>query len=126
MILTSNFYHLGSIPQAFAISRGVPRGWTGRRYPPLAPSQKAFKIKEEGVFLKVYRAETLDKLDPYAVIKDMGGDDFVMLCWERPSEFCHRRVVAAWIRKHTGLLIEEFNPKLRRHAEWLRRMREGK
>jgi hypothetical protein len=26
------------------------------------------------------------------------------------------------MRKHTGVLVEEFNPKLRGHVEWLREM----
>ena len=32
MIFTSNFKIAGHLPQAVAISLGVPRGWTGRRY----------------------------------------------------------------------------------------------
>ena len=54
------------------------------------------------------------------VIREMGGDNFVMVCWEPPGDFCHRRVVAAWLRKYTGVLVEEFIPTMRRHAEWLR------
>ena len=73
-------------------------------------------------FTKLYKAEVLDRLDPMRVIREMGGDDFIMCCWEPPGEFCHRRVVAAWMRKETGLLIEELNTKLRRHQEWLREM----
>ena len=53
------------------------------------------------------------------VIRDLGGDNFIMCCWEPPGEFCHRRVVAAWLRKHTGVLMEEFIPSHKRHAEWL-------
>ena len=37
MIFTSNFKIAGNLPQAVAISLGVPRGWTGRRYKALAP-----------------------------------------------------------------------------------------
>jgi uncharacterized protein (DUF488 family) len=73
-------------------------------------------------FIALYRAQVLDKLDPMQVIRDLGGDNFILLCWEAPGEFCHRRVVAAWLRKCTGVLVEEFNPKLRGHVEWLREM----
>ena len=37
MIFTSNFKIAGRLPQAVAISLGVPRGWQGRRYKALAP-----------------------------------------------------------------------------------------
>jgi hypothetical protein len=76
-------------------------------------------------FIPLYRAQVLDKLDPMRVITDLGGDNIVMVCWEAPGEFCHRRVVAAWLRKHTGVLVEEFNPKRRGHVEWLREMQEA-
>ena len=72
------------------------------------------------IFTRLFKAEVLDKLDPMKVIRDLGDDNFIILCWEPPGEFCHRRVVAAWLRKHTGVLIEEFIPSHKRHAEWLR------
>ena len=50
---------------------------------------------------------------PGRCLLELGGDDFVMLCWEQPGEFCHRLVVAAWLQKELGVVVEEFNPKLR-------------
>ena len=123
MIFTSNFKIAGRLPQAVAISRGIPRGWQGRRCKALAPPRDLIKIMEPERFIPLYRAQVLDKLDPMKVIRDLGGDNFIFLCWEPPGEFCHRRVVAAWMRKQTGVLIEELNTKLRRHQEWLREMR---
>ena len=122
MIFTSNFKIAGRLPQAVAISRGIPRGWQGRRCKALAPPRDLIKIMEPERFIALYRAQVLDKLDPMKVIRDLGGDNFIMLCWEAPGEFCHRRVVAAWLRKCTGVLVEEFNQKLRGHVEWLREM----
>lgn len=119
MIFTSNFKIAGHLPQAVAISRGIPRGWQGRRYKALAPPRDLIKIMEPERFIPLYRAQVLDRLDPMQVIREMGGDNFIMLCFEPPGEFCHRRVVAAWLRKHTGVLIEEFIPSSKRHAEWL-------
>ena len=37
---TSNFKTAGHLSQAVAISLGVPRGWTGRRYTRLAPNRR--------------------------------------------------------------------------------------
>jgi hypothetical protein len=125
MIFTSNFKIAGHLPQAVAISAGVPRGWTGRRYTKLAPNRRLVKIMDPTIFTRLYKAEVLDKLDPMQVIRDLGGDNFILLCWEAPGEFCHRRVVAAWLRKHTGVLIEELIPSHKRHAEWLRGLQAG-
>ena len=124
MIFTSNFKIAGNLPQAVAISLGVPRGWTGRRYSVLAPSRRLIKIMDPQTFTKLYKAEVLDRLDPMRVIREMGGDDFIMCCWEPPGEFCHRRVVAAWMRKHTGVLVQEFNTN--RHAGLLAGTLEGR
>ena len=125
MIFTSNFKIAGYLPQAVAISLGVPRGWQGFRYLALVPPRALIKIMDPETFIPLYRTQILDRLDPYKIIRDLGSDDFVMLCWEAPGEFCHRRVVAAWLRKHTGILVEELNPKLRRHQDWLREMTGG-
>jgi len=125
LILTSNFKTASHLPGAVAISRGVPRGFVGRRYMPLAPSRKLIKIVNPSQFVQAYRLEVLDKLDPQKVLQDLGGDNFIMLCWESAGEFCHRQMVAAWLRKLTGAVIDEFNPKLRRHDAWLRQMRGG-
>jgi len=122
MIFTSNFKIAGHLPQAVAISLGVPRGWRGRRCTVLAPSRRLIKIMDPTTFTRLYKAEVLDKLDPMKVIRDLGGDNFILLCWEAPGEFCHRRAVAAWLRKHTGVVVEEFTPRLRRHKEWLKEM----
>ncbi len=124
-IFTSNFKIAGHLPQAVAICRGLPRGWKGRAYKPLAPSWKLVKAGlSQEPFIKAYRAEVLDKLDARQVLQDLGGGDFVMLCWEPPGEFCHRRVAAAWLEKELGMEVPELNPKLRGHQEWLRKMQE--
>ena len=122
MILTSNFKLAGHLPQAVAISLGVPRGLRGARCTVLAPPRPLIKIMDPETFIPLYKAQVLDKLDPHKIIKDLGGDNFLLLCWEDPGVFCHRRVVAAWMQKEAGVLVEEFNPKLKRHQDWLREM----
>lgn len=85
-----------------AISTSVPRGWSGRRYPALAPSwslvndYKASRI-DEAEYARRYYSEVLSKLDPLKVAADLGADA-VLLCWER-SGFCHRMLVLDWLRK---------------------------
>jgi len=124
MIFTSNFKIAGHLPQAVAISQGIPRGWQGKRYKTLAPPWSLVKLTDNTQFIRLYKAQVLDRLDASQVLNDLGGDNFLLLCWEAPGEFCHRRVVAAWLQKELGLVVEEINPKLKRHAAWLREIQE--
>ena len=108
---TSNFARSGSHPRAVAISRTRPRGWTGRIYEPLAPPWRLLaealsgEIDEEE-YTRRYREEVLSKLDPAAVRADL-GEDAVLLCWERPGAFCHRRLVAGWFEEKLGVSVPE-------------------
>ena len=95
MIFTSNFKIAGHLPQAVAISLGVPRGWTGRRYTRLAPNRRLVKIMDPTIFTRLYKAEVLDKLDPMKVIRDLGGDNFIMLLLGAPGR---SSVIAGWWR----------------------------
>jgi uncharacterized protein (DUF488 family) len=74
------------------------------------------------MFTRLYKTQVLDKLDARQVLQDLGDDDVVLLCWEPPGGFCHRRVVAAWLKKELGLEVPELDLKLRGHQEWRRKM----
>ena len=108
---TSNFARSGSHPRAVAISRTQPRGWTGRAYEPLAPpwrllqAAKSGEIDEEE-YTRSFREEVLSKLDPARVYADL-GEDAILLCWEKPGAFCHRRLVAEWFEKELGVSVPE-------------------
>ena len=36
------------------------------------------------------------------------GDNVVLLCWESPEKFCHRHILADYINKNSGVVVEEF------------------
>jgi hypothetical protein len=93
VIFTSNFKTAGHLSQAVAISLGVPRGWTGRRYTRLVPNRRLVKIMDPTIFTRLYKSEVLDKLDPMKVIRDLGDDNFI-LCWEPSAS----SVIAGWWR----------------------------
>ena len=103
---TSNFARNSKDPNAVAISQGVPRWYKGRRYMPLAPSRELIKIEDEQLFRPLYDKQVLSKLDPQQVYADL-GPDAIMLCWESPGKFCHRRVVAEWLEKALDIKIDE-------------------
>lgn len=95
MIQTSNFARAAKLENAVAICRGVPKWFKGARYEALAPSWALIKEKDERQYTRRYQAEVLDKLNPLQVRNDLEGK--ILLCWEPPGEFCHRRLVAEWL-----------------------------
>jgi uncharacterized protein (DUF488 family) len=48
----------------------------------------------------------LDKLDPGEVAYELGSEA-VLLCWEAPGRFCHRRLVATWLEEALGVDVPE-------------------
>lgn len=133
MIYTSYFAGMKSMDQfrdhviPVAICRGVPEWYTGARYAKLAPSWELVKEWKAdprnddyfGIKRKQYDAEVLSKLDPKQVVKDFqrlfpGGEPLweskryhvVLMCYERPTDFCHRHFVAQWLTEN-GYPCEE-------------------
>ena len=51
-----------------------------------------------------YKMETLDRLNP-ELVGDMLQNK-VLLCYEKSTDFCHRHIVAAWLRFY-GYEVEE-------------------
>ena len=102
MIQTSYYQKSGSLPNAVGISQGVPKWYTGALYKKLAPPWEIVKIENEATFRRLYHEMVLSHLNPVHVADDLEGK--VLLCWELPGQFCHRRLVAEWLEKN--LLIE--------------------
>jgi hypothetical protein len=108
-VKTSNFSRICRQPNDFgrisvSIALKAPDWYRGRRYPALAPRRAMLKMDEA-----TYRVEyqkILDKLDPRKVFADL-GKEAILLCWEAPGKFCHRRLVAEWLEKHLGVDVPE-------------------
>ena len=108
---TSNFWHFSrepGDPRIVSISTGNPEWFQGRRYPALAPRWNMLKM-DEATYREEYR-KILDKLDPQKVFDDL-GEDAILLCWEKPGAFCHRRLVAEWLEEKLGVKVPEFVPE---------------
>jgi len=90
-----------------------PLDWTGAQYLPLAPNRQTFYAKkaneiDEKEYEKIYREETLSKLDPQKIYDRFFNN--VLLCWEPPGEFCHRLIVSKWIFENLGIKVPEWQP----------------
>ena len=86
-----------------------PTWFIGDSYPDLFPRwsflQQYFKDHDEDAYVVAYYDQILSKLDPNKVFTDL--KDKTLLCWEKSGEFCHRRIVAEWLRINLGISVPE-------------------
>ena len=110
-LFTSSFARAGREEKAISISRGKPRGWTGKTFDTLAPNWDWVKNFRAGIwnwgkYTEVYE-EMLSELDAENITLAL-GNGAIMLCFCSVTE-CHRRLVSAWIERETGLIVPEWN-----------------
>jgi hypothetical protein len=110
-LFTSNFARAGRLPEAVSISRGKPKGWSGRTFDLLAPEWLWIKNYQRGVWNWNQYADAynglLSELDAANICAAL-GDGAVMLCFcDVPSQKCHRELVSRWLLRECGLVIPE-------------------
>ena len=95
---------------AVSIAGKSPPWYHGREYKKLAPKfwffEKYKRDGDEGFYTYQYREEVLSHLDTEEVYNDL-GQDAVLLCWEKPGEFCHRNIVAEWLTNSLNIEVIE-------------------
>ena len=62
---------------------------------------------------KRYRAEVLSIFKDINILINRisyisGGKDVALCCYEKPSDFCHRHIVAKWLEEQAGIEVKEF------------------
>ena len=125
MIYTSYFAKLKSLPEhiiPISICGKVPDWYKGLQYNKLAPRYDFFvKWKENhdnDYYVKCFQEQVLDKLDARKVLEELDGmlvmqaldgnytgdpmltPRMALVCYEKPSDFCHRHLVADWFNKN--------------------------
>ena len=103
--------------EPIAISGKVPDFYNGLTYPDFAPRYSAFQMwKDEEItnekYIELYRThlDTVIKgiirtdFEPYS----KEGKDCVLLCYEKSGDFCHRHILADWLRENFGFEVREF------------------
>lgn len=81
----------------------------------MAPSVDIFmdykRTGDAEQFTKSYNEQILARLDPHyiatALRRWVGDKDFALVCYEKSSDFCHRHLVADWL-KTAGYDVVEF------------------
>ena len=96
-----------------SIAIKAPSWFTGPSYPYLYPKWsflKQYKIDgDEVAYTKAYHDEVLSKLEPSIVWEQL--KDRTLLCWEKTGSFCHRRIVADWLKQELGVEVGEVGSK---------------
>lgn len=116
MIYTSYFAQLKNLPSniiPISICGKTPDWYTGLQYKKLAPKYDFFqewkKNHDNDYYIKCYKEQVLDKLTPTGVIIDLsnmiysfniGESRIALICYEKPSDFCHRHLVANWLNEN--------------------------
>jgi len=107
-MLTSYYAIHGSHVDAVAISAVVPSFYKGRRCTKLSPNYSIFSewksTKDNDRFTYRFGEEVLSGLDPNEVYSEL-GDNAILLCYEKPNDFCHRHLVASWLMRNIPHLI---------------------
>ena len=102
------FANLKNLPAGLvpvSIARGSPRGFTGRKELRLAPTWAMLKMTKPEYDARF--ADILVQLDPAELYQTL-GENAVLLCWEKPGDACHRRLVAEWFEQCLGIEVPEF------------------
>ncbi len=111
---TASFYTTppeGRISIARFAPRRHPAGY--RVFSKLAPG-KWFNSVTEAEYRRRFAEEILAPLDPQATWDALHAlaapYEPLLLCYEKPGEFCHRRLVANWFEQHLGVTVDELVP----------------
>ncbi|MDE7243360.1 MAG: DUF488 domain-containing protein [Oscillospiraceae bacterium] len=118
-IFTSCFAQIRKLPDNIvpvSIALKTPAWFQGIRYPALAPHGTFFAVwkrnHDDAEYLRRFNQEVLAPLDAQAAAAELqslsGGKDIVLLCYEKPSDFCHRHRVAEWFTER-GISVSEWN-----------------
>ena len=127
MIYTSYFAKLKSLPEniiPISICGKAPDWYKGLQYKKLAPKYGFFmewkKNHDNDYYIKCFNEQVLDKLNALTVMRDLIdlvnstedhiGKEIALICYEKPSDFCHRHLVAEWLNSN-GIQCKEWDCK---------------
>ncbi|MDR0646972.1 MAG: DUF488 domain-containing protein [Puniceicoccales bacterium] len=124
MIYTSYFAFLPKLPEhmlKISIALFTPQ-WAqvDACFPSLNPTEQLLREAKSGAIppeeaMKKYQREILSKLSPIKIYKELievlnksNKQHLALLCYEKPGEVCHRRVVAEWLEIGNAVSVPEY------------------
>lgn len=107
--MKTSYFAKYKLPDGVNIAAKPAPGFDGPSYPALYPKWSFFKkYKEDGdeeAYTKAYNEKVLAHLDPNKVWSDL--KNCTLLCWEKSGTFCHRRIVADWLKRTINVDVIE-------------------
>lgn len=118
-IWTSYFAQMKKLPNdivKISICGKAPTWYDGIQYKKVAPKYGFFmewkQNHDNDFYIEHFNKEVLDTLNAAQVVKELeslsGGRDCVLLCYEKPSDFCHRHLVADWLSEKLNIEVKEY------------------
>ena len=118
MIYTSYFGNHRRLPKEMkwiSIARKTPLGFTGERWEELAPSSdlladyKSGRVDKQGYTQRYLKQlDDLVKTHPEYFDRFKTDDDLILFCYEKMGDFCHRHILANYLRTHYDLNVSEY------------------
>lgn len=125
-LYTTYFANIRNLPDniiPISITLKSPPGWTGAEFKKLAPPYQLLKTYKEAItsinidknqvyvyYNKHYNELVLSKLDAASVLNELKFiaaeralcDDYgiALVCYEKPTDFCHRQLVCEWFNNN--------------------------
>jgi uncharacterized protein YeaO (DUF488 family) len=119
-IYTSYFANIRNLPPEvvpISISQIPPAAYKGLMYKKLAPPSALIsaykKNPNEADYIRKYHEQVLSNLNQFKVLKELeamvpaGTTQIALICYEKPGDFCHRRLIAKWLKK-IGIDVPEY------------------
>ena len=113
----SKFKHFPISSTLVSVSRKSPYWIPGlNKFEKLYPSWNLIKDFKNNLisineYTDRYYKEVLNKISPELIIKYLkfvSKNNFViLLCWEKPDQFCHRHLIATYIQENTNYIVNE-------------------
>ena len=123
MIYTSYFAKLRSLPDniiPISICGKAPEWYKGLQYKKVAPKYDFFmkwkQNHDNDYYIKCFNEQVLSTLNATSVVEDLmrianvtdlENNDIALICYEKPTDFCHRHLVAEWL-KNNNIPCEEW------------------
>ena len=118
MIYTTYFAQLRKLPKniiPISICGKCPDWFSGIQYKKLAPKYDFFqewkKDHDNDKYIRNFDAKVLSRLRASDVVNELyqlagiaenskSEYNIALVCYEKPNDFCHRHLVADWLRKN--------------------------
>lgn len=122
-IWTTYYANLKNLPGYIlpvSIAGWAPKGWDGEEYKKVAPKKSWFweykRTEDQEFYVTKYYETVLSDLSKESVVKDLEDilsrhpeyTEIALVCYEKPEDFCHRHILAAWLENYN---IKEWEEK---------------